>query len=126
MIEDLNEGIITGELMKVIKDRFTLKTGKTMIKYGIVLRKSREYKNMTYHKLAMIEYIRFEDSQQIETLPIGEQIKCEFKLESREWQSDGKIQYFTTAIGQGEIVRCQRQMNLTENNTEDNYDDIPF
>jgi hypothetical protein len=125
-----NQGTIIGELHTTQKEYLTTKSGKQITKYVIIIEQSHDYKGVTYHKKAAIEYIRWNKSEQIEALKPRDSIRCEFKIESREWKDkDGKSRYFTTASGIGDIqvlMPVHQPSQQTSLPIEDNYDDIPF
>lgn len=125
MINNLNKGIVNGELVKINKSLIDLKNGKNMHRYELVLKQTREYNGNITEKLAVVEYVKFDQDDILNSLSAGQHVRCDFKIESRAWEKNGKTSYFTSAKGIGDVMieNKPKQLDLSLDQADD---DIPF
>jgi hypothetical protein len=131
MVENINKGVVNGEVINIEKEKIQFKNGGHQTKYKILLKQTKEWNGKVYEKLSLIEYIRKEESADLNSLKAGYHITCEFTVETTKYLTkDGVEKYWTIAKGIGNIKINDTTIPYNDSSEykEDNkdYDDIPF
>lgn len=131
-----NEGVIVGDIISISKGILESKNNsKGFIKYGILLQQETRYKDTVKIREVMIEFLRTDESKEIEALSEGDNVMVWFYVESREH----KGAYFNSIRGshvkvlikneQEEPVAKKSYVIKSVDNKQQNLsddEDIPF